>query len=445
MSFQIVTVNVNVTVAAQLSQYQRSGAIVSQGGTVLAANATSFLTQPSDLTPLLPAPLALSSIVWNNGIATATTTAPHGVQNGQTFLTTLVGQAPSGYAGTFVATATGSATFTYALATNPGAETIPGTYTRPSVAATVARVTTFFAQGAQTGVSILELGTSSFPTAGIAVLQAFDIANPNLFYAYRTPGEWDAQAAFLALVLSYNGTTAKKYFFIDTTAANLPSYTAQMKSVFAVVPSPTASTTENQASAPFQSFLNNQPSAVSKVPQMSYRFMFGVTPWPLQGNTATINQVLALKGNVILTGAEGGISNATLYRGTMMDGNNASFWYAVDWVQIQAQLQLANAIINGSNNPQNPLYYNQDGINTLRAVAQGVVNSGIAFGLILAPATVVATPFVTYTQQNPNDYAAGIYNGLALTFTPQLGFTSITFNIQVDQFVPAPTSPQGGS
>lgn len=442
-TFTIVTVNVSVTVAAQLSQYQRSGAIVSEGGTTLAANTSAFLTQPSDLTPLLPPPLALSSITWNNGIATATAAAPHGVSIGQSFLTILAGQAPSGYGGTFAATSTGSLTFTYALPTNPGPDTTPGTYTRPEVASDIIKVNTFFAMGITTGVFILELGAAAFPTAGIPLLQTYDQANPTQFYAYLVPGSWDGVAAYLALVSTYEALTAKKYFFTQTSVANAPLYTNLMKSVFALVPSPTAPITEFSTAAPFQSFLNNQPSAVSKVPPMSYRFMPAATPWPLQGNTATINTLLTGNTNVILTGAEGGITNATLYFGTMADGNNASYWYAVDWVQINSQLQLANAIINGSNNPQNPLYYNQDGINTLKAVEQAVMNSGVSFGLVLAPVTVIATPFFVYTTQNPNDYQAGKYNGLAVTFTPQLGFKSITFNLQVSQFVQAPTT-QGG-
>lgn len=109
-----------------------------------------------------------------------------------------------------------------------------------------------------------------------------------------------------------------------------------------------------------------------------------------------------------------------------MDLNPFNYWYSVDWLAINVALSLANAIINGSNSSTNPLYYNQAGINTLQKVAQATTNNGIAFGLILSPATVNAVPFVTYTSQNPGDYAAGIYKGLSLTFVPQRGFSSIT-------------------
>jgi hypothetical protein len=93
---------------------------------------------------------------------------------------------------------------------------------------------------------------------------------------------------------------------------------------------------------------------------------------------------------------------------------------------INGTLALAAAVINGSNNPTAPLYYNQAGINTLQKVLQSTVNNGISFGMILSPATVTAIPFVTYTAQNPGAYAAGTYGGLACTFVPARGFTAIT-------------------
>ena len=45
-----------------------------------------------------------------------------------------------------------------------------------------------------------------------------------------------------------------------------------------------------------------------------------------------------------------------------------------------------------------------------------------------------AVPFAQYTAANPNDYAAGIYNGLSATMVGQNGFLSITFNLDATQF-----------
>ena len=138
--------------------------------------------------------------------------------------------------------------------------------------------------------------------------------------------------------------------------------------------------------------------------------------------------------NIIGTGAEGNISNTIILWGTTMDGHDMTYWYSVDWVQIQSNLALSAAIINGSNNSQNPLYYDQNGVNRLKSVEQVVMNSAISFGLALSPVTVTAIPFAQYVTQNPSDYPAGIYRGLAVTYTPQRGFTQIVFNVLVAGF-----------
>ena len=119
---------------------------------------------------------------------------------------------------------------------------------------------------------------------------------------------------------------------------------------------------------------------------------------------------------------------------TKITANDFTYWYSVDWVQININRSISAAIINGSNNPINPLYYNQAGINTLQKVAQGTINSGISFGLVLAPSTVNAVTFNTYVTNNPGDYALGKYAGLSVTYTPARGFIQIIFNVNVSSF-----------
>lgn len=294
--------------------------------------------------------------------------------------------------------------------------------------------TTFFAQGNAVGLYVLELGTETTAGANIPALETWITGNssPQVFYAYLVSKTWDL-APLNTLAENYSSPTGKTYFFVTTTSTTITNYTSN-KAVYAKVPSPTAASTEFGAAADFYDWLSNSPAAASPAAPMAFRFQYGVTPWArTTANNTLIDTILTAFGNVTLTGAEGGISTAALFKGTLMDGNQAMFWYAVDWFQIQAKLALANAIINGSNsNP--PLYYSQTGINSLEAIAQNIANSSISFGLNLA-ATVTATPFYTYTQANPANYAAGIYDGLACTVTPQLDFLSITFNLDATQFV----------
>lgn len=431
----IVTVNTTVTRAPTVSQLQQSGAVVSTGGTTLASGHYQYCGQLSDVTAILADSLDNDTLAWAAGVVTVTTSDPiPGLSTGDTFTTTIAGVTPAGYNGTFKATVTGASTFTYSLAANPGSETVPGTYTSPASSFVRNAATTFFAQGTSVGMYVLELGEQATVSAAITALGDWltENADPQVFYAYLTPPWWDSEAEDLStLTANYASPSGQTYFFVTTTSANVSTYEPD-KSVFALVPSPTAAATEVQAAQPFYQWLVNLPGPASQLAPMAYRYGFGVTPWVQMGNSATINTVLSAFGNLILTGAEGGISTASLFKGTTMDGEQSAWWYGVDWFRIQVKQALAAAIINGSNsNP--PLLYNQAGINTLLAVAQNVGNSAVSFGCALS-VVVDAVPFQTYVTQNPNDYNAGIYNGFSATLVGQNGFLTITFNLDAVQF-----------
>jgi hypothetical protein len=126
-------------------------------------------------------------------------------------------------------------------------------------------------------------------------------------------------------------------------------------------------------------------------------------------------------------------------------------------VQINLAVNITAALIEAANNPQNPIFYNQAGINTLQQVAVSTMNTGITDGLVLNNVkmttldaadfvaaldngtydgfTVVnADPFASYVEENPDDYAAGTYDGISIDYTPLIGFESITVNISVSSF-----------
>lgn len=541
----IVKVQVSQTIAPAPATLQKTGACLSQGGTILAKNATSLLTQPSDLTPLLKAPAALTSLAYSGGTVTAATASPHGYTTSDTIFLTIAGAAPSGYNGTFLCTITGASAFTYTLPSDPGSETLPGTYVTQSAIELFAMVETLFSQGANQAVYVLELGAGSV-NEGVATLGAWITANPMFFYSYLVPREWDGNANYIAFLAPFQSLSAKTYFFTTTTLATYTLYSALDKCVVALIEAPnygvwnantltalsassklvtgttttahgvvagqyfsisgctpaayngtflalpgtTGSTliynaltapgaesvlgtlvasayastgipvTEFTLAGPFRKSLNYAPAPTNKVTPFSFSYVFGVTPFPTQGNAALLQTLKAAFVNIIDTGSEGGITNTILKWGTTLDGRDFTYWYSVDWVQINGQRDLANAIINGSNNPVNPLYYDQPGINRLRAVLAGTMSRGVSYGLVLGNVvqtnldgdaldaaldagtyddiTVVnSVPFLDYVEENPDDYPAGIYDGLATVYTPQRGFTSITFNVQVTDFVSA--------
>jgi hypothetical protein len=454
----IVEVLASITAAPIPITLQGSGAIVSQGATTLSPGADALLTQDSDLTPLLAAPLALASLSWSGGTVIATTVAAiPGLNPGDSFRVAVSGASPSGYNGSFRASVTGANTFTYPLAVNPGTSTAAGSYSPPNQVELQAMVTTFFAEGTTQSVYVLELGAGDAST-GPEALGAWIALNPGEFYGYLVPGLWDASVGFLALVEDFLTPTSKTYFWVRSTLATYAAYTPLMKAVFWQLDTPGIPTSEVDVAASFQHALAYAPSSANRVTPFAFTYLYGVTPYPTQGNNAILTAVLAANGNYVGTGAEGGISTAVLFNGTTADGEDFTYWYSVDWIQLQANQALANAVINGSNNPLNPLYYNQFGINTLQdvvvATVQNAISYGLANGSVARAATdpvsfqqavnagtyagqcvVNAVPFLTYTAANPNDYRAGKYAGLQVVYITQSGFKQIVFNLQVSQFL----------
>jgi hypothetical protein len=547
MANPIVVVNVSQTQAPIPNNLQKTGAVISQGGTVLTTGARSLLTQASDLTALLPSALAITSMSYSGGLVTVTTTAPHGVTVNTRFTTTIAGVVPDGYNGTYFAWATGASTFTYVgPSSTPGVVTTQGTYTQPTVAELQSMVTTFFTQnpGLQS-VYVLELGAVSTATA-ISNLSAFILASDQIFYSYLVPRSWAYDSTFLTLAGTYSAPASKTYFFTTVNEENKDDVVASgYKSIMALIEAPsypvgvtqsisnaawsggvvtfTASSspglvvgdtftvtgvtptgyngtfiatpgtstttikalladdpgayssagsilghpygesdgipaTEFSHASDYFVTLNYDPSPTNRVTPLFTAFLYGVTAFPTIGNKSLITTLDTQEVNYIGIGSEGGISDRILFNGHTLDGRPFNYWYSVDWIQINAKLALANAVINGSNNAINPLYYDQIGIDRLQDVLVRTCGSGIAFGLILGRTiqteldaavfqanlnsglyagncVVNAIPFTSYTRANPSHYRLGIYNGLSITFTPLRGFERITVNINVTDFV----------
>jgi hypothetical protein len=454
----IVTVNVSLLQAPTPITLQQTGAFISVGATTGAANSLALLTQLSDLTPLLKDAAAITSQTWTANVATTTTTAPHGIPNGDVVTVTIAGVTPAQYNGTFQATSTGASTFTYPLTSNPGGPaTVQGTWILGDVSELLSMATTFFAQGSAQSVYVLELGELDTVDA-IAALTAWLTANPKTLYGVLVPREWDGISQFITLIASFESTTSLFYFWVTTTTGTYTDYTALMKDVVTLVEAPGIPTLEFSLAAAFYRALAYRPSNTNKVAPMAFGYVFGVTPYPTRGNNTLLTSLKAASCNYIGTGAEGGITNTIFLWGTTQDGRDFTYWYSIDWMQLTAAQALANEVINGANNPVNPLYYDQPGINRLQARLAGVVTNAVTFGLatgtviqteldgpsldqaldansFVDQAVVNAVPFVPYVTASPTDYREGTYQGLTIIYIPARGFISIVLNIVASDFV----------
>ncbi len=236
----IVSVIVEQESAPPPDTLQKTGFLISQGGTTTSPGTKTLLTQLADLTPFLSAALAIafpSGLVWSGSVVTVTTAAPHGFTVADTLLITIAGAAPSGYNGTFGCTVTGASTFTYPLASNPGSQTVAGTYIVANESQLLQMATTFFAQGSNVPVFVLELGPGNV-NDGVAFLTDWLTANPGNVYDILVPRQWDANTAYLALVAANSGDTAKLYFYTTTTLATYGVYPTTSKAAPILIESP---------------------------------------------------------------------------------------------------------------------------------------------------------------------------------------------------------------
>lgn len=456
MSNNIVVVNVSQTQAPLPGTLQQTGALISQGGTNTTPNTLTLCPTLASLTAILATAKTLSTISWLSSVATGATASPHGWNIGDTINATIAGASPTGYNGTYPITVTGTTSFTYPLSVNPGAISTPGTVILADESELLQMGTTYFANTSNPAIYVLELGESE-PTDGVTALAAWINTNPGIIYSYLVPREWDGVSSFQAFLGGFNAANSKTYFFVTTTVVNRAFY-AGLKASLAEVESPNIAATEFSLSSAFGTTLGYNPTSSSMVTPLSYAYAFGVTAYPSAGNTAIFTELNAANVGWVGTGAEGGISNTILFYGQMGDGNPFNYWYSADWAQLNCEQAIANEIINGSNNPQNPLYYDQPGINRLQnrvvQTLQAAVSNGLALGTVVAttlPAAMFAAnyqanlyqgqlvvnaePFLIYSQENPNDYAIGKYAGLSCVYTPLRGFKQIFFNLNITDLI----------
>jgi hypothetical protein len=435
---QIVNLTAVLTVAPEPSQLQQSGAFVSTGGTTLTTGTYLYCGQLSTLTGVLQTSGSGNYVELG--------------AMGTSFFAQ--GQAVGAYVlelGTQTSGAAGIEALNTWITANPGnfyAYLLPAAWDNTSEVVGSAIVTA--GGSGYTSAPTLAFsggggGTGAAATATIAngVVTGVTITNPGSGYtaaptvAFSGGGGTGATAtANLASELNiiigdYASPTGRTYFFVTTTVSNVASYQPN-KSAYTFVPSPTATSQEFGAAAHFYQWLVNNPGPASKLSPMAYRFLNGVTPWPATGYAANIQAVLSAYGNINLVPPQGGITNTCIFKGTTSDGSQSSWWYGIDWYQIRVTNDLADEVINGSNE-EPPLLYDQDGINRLAGVAQRDLNTAISYGCALS-GTVTAATFATYTAANPANYKAGLYQGLGANIVGQNGFLQVGITLDAIEF-----------
>ncbi|MDF7674745.1 hypothetical protein PT277_05335 [Acetobacteraceae bacterium ESL0709] len=363
----------------------------------------------------------------------------------------------------------GYVTFTVSLAAGVASDIAAGTEFKADIAGlniydNSQAITELMAMGNSwfannnTGCWVLELGIMQPNMMGTAFANWYQ-QNNLLFYGYVFPRKAALDSAMASFLANQSGNNTRVYFFLcgdkDGYSSLITNGNGQKSTFYGVeytgsvvTAQTTAANTssEHLAAAVCAQFCSANPSAMNRLAPMSFRVLNGITSWP-EAKNATYFQTFKTD-NVGFAGTsnEGGIEGSILFWGNFMNGDTMSGWYGADWCSINMELQLANAIIEGSQPGINPLVYDQSGISRLAARAQQMLDSAVSAGCILPNYIFDVTSFENYLKNNPSDYPAGIYNGLAATITPVRGFLSLTYNLAVDfsgQTVTATTQTAG--
>jgi hypothetical protein len=462
----IVTVQVSTILAPAPQNYQQSGAIVSFGGTTLVPATTALMTQFGDLKTILQAPGGITSATWATGVVTVVTAdpLPSNVTTGSVVKLVVRGLLPAPYRGVFDCTVTATG-FTYPLTTDPGGPGTPAptaTWQLYSASQLNAEVSSFFRQGSGTGVWVLELGYQPLFTAEISAMEDWLNVSPLSYYGYLLPDYWGDVANIpeaLTLYQQFTSPEAMTYFWSTIDVAAVGMIPDTVKCVVQLVEAPGVSDVRNATPAGqyaeftlasmFFVAMQYKATSVTRIAPMCFKYVYGVTPYPSQGNGPLLVSFKNNNVNYIQTGAEGGIAFTNVYQGVTADGMDYfNWWWTIDWVQTNVNVDLTNAIINGSNNPLAPLYYDQPGINYLESVLAGTMTRGGQFGLVngqvvqteynsadlstainagtfTGQCNVNAVPFIAYSAANPSHYGVGEYDGLSTIFIPARGFVHI--------------------
>lgn len=471
----VVTVKVSIVEAPTPNSYQQTGALVSFGSTELVAPDTALLTQLSDLTPLLEPAMAVTNIAWASSVATATLAAPGNtdITVGDVVPMVLSGFTPAGYNGSYQCTFTAATTFTFPLTTNPGTVTVEGTATPQATIELQQMATTYFAQGNMGGPYVLELGYQTSFANKVTALNSWLTSNPFTIYGFLLPREWGVSVVNITaienLLKQHQNPEAMVYFWLTVTPTTMSTLGPTYKNVVQLVEAPsltdplqanlTATDGEFTLAALLYNAITYRPSNTNRVAPMCFKYLYGVTMYPQKNNGPLLQSFKAANTNYVTNGAEGGIAFNMVYQGVTLDGHDYfNWWWTIDWVQINVNLDLSNAIINGSNNPLAPLYYNQDGIDQLQTVLVGTMGDAQTFGLALGrivstqldgpilqqaisagkyagACDVNAVPFINYSLTNPGDYKIGEYDGLSCLFIPARGFVHILVNVVATDLV----------
>lgn len=245
-------------------------------------------------------------------------------------------------------------------------------------------------------------------------------------YVYALPSGFYNDASTAALTNKYVGTNSKQYFALEIpsdweTNNKLSLYEGQ-KSVWAFYNN-VANSSVSVLGAVLGKFASSSfdISSSLKASPINYKLLSGFS------YTELINSQQRTLINSNVTYISSKANNTLIMNGRTMDSRPIDYWYQWDLTAFNIEQAITQLILNGVNNPNYAIRYNQDGIDTISASIVARLNTMINFGCVTEfgatynSATdeltnigyIYATDYYTYIAAEPENYQNEIYGGIS--------------------------------
>lgn len=260
----------------------------------------------------------------------------------------------------------------------------------------------------------------------IALLKDFIDNGNSRNYVYALPKAFYTDKNCSSFTKSYIDSNSKQYFAIEVSAEYatdgiFSTYEGQ-KSVLAIYDNG-AGTSNNTIGAVLGKFAssNFDISASLKASPLNYKTLLGFTFTELGSNI----QRSLIQANITYISSKA--NNTLIMNGRCMDTRPFDYWYQWDLTAFKIETAITQLILNGVNNPNYAIRYNQNGIDTISASIVAQLNTMIDFGCVTEfgatynSATneltnigyIYAMDYYTYIAAMPENYQNEIYGGIS--------------------------------
>lgn len=244
-------------------------------------------------------------------------------------------------------------------------------------------------------------------------------------YVYALPSPFYTSDDTPAFTKGYMDINSKQYFALEVPAdyeeEKFSKYREQ-KSVWAIMNNG-VDKNNNAVGAVLGKFASSSfdVSASLKASPINFKTLLGFSFNELGSSI----QRKIIQDNITYVSSKA--NNTIIMNGRCMDSRAIDYWYQWDLTSLEVERSLVQLILNGVNNPNYAIRYNQNGIDTISASIIATLNKMIEYGCVtefgasynsatnelLNIGYIYAVDYYSYIANQPDDYQNEVYKGIS--------------------------------